>query len=484
MKFNIRNLFAGLVIVIVLAVVFLRGDQINELAQTMAQGAMIPLVVAIFIQLGKYCAQSFAYTFSFKSVGETMRPKNTLPLVFGTFFLNTVMPSLNLAGTTLVVDDARRRGISPGKATSAALLMQITVDSAFATIMIISFALLSLTVGLSPIWVAFGMVVIVLVGCMIGIMVLGNKNPALVIRMLNPIAAFVNRVLVRFHKEPLKPWVEKTVESFSAAAKLLSKNPKTVMKAWGCSFIASCCELTAFCLVGYSFGVSAAEPLICGYVVATLFAMVSFTPQGVGVVEAAVTVAFTAFGASATAGMAIGLVYRGIVFWMPFIIGAILIQTTKTFRPDKEKKKKEKVPDKNFNRQREREELNAAAERIKQNHEEVHARLKQRVSGGSADPAAAEVAEVPAGVSATVDAPAADAAPVNEGAFSEVAVEEVEASSVASSSSSDSAASEAAFSASDASSVAAAAVSEPKVSAELHSANEAPEPETSSPQKG
>ena len=35
--------------------------------------------------------------------------------------------------------------------------------------------------------------------------------------------------------------------------------------------------------------------------------------------------------------MAIGLVYRGIVFWMPFIIGAILINVTKTFRGGDEK---------------------------------------------------------------------------------------------------------------------------------------------------
>ena len=354
---------AGLVIIIVLAFVFLRGDQINELAETMAQGAVIPLVIAILTQLCKYVSQSFAYTFSFKAVGETMRPKNTLPLVFGTFFLNTVIPSLNLAGTTLVVDDARRRGISAGKATSAALLMQITVDSAFATIMIIGFAILALTVGISPIWLVFGFVVILLVGAMISIMVLGNKNPELVIRILNPISRFVNKVLVRFHKNPLDPWVEKTVHSFSKAAKLLAKNPKTVLKAWGCSLIASCCELSAFCLVGYAFGVAVPESLVCGYVVATLFAMISFTPQGVGVVEAAVTVAFTAFGASATAGMAIGLVYRGIVFWMPFLIGAILIQTTKTFRPKKEKK--EKVPDTNFNRQRRREELGIKAAKNK-----------------------------------------------------------------------------------------------------------------------
>ncbi|MEF2846479.1 MAG: lysylphosphatidylglycerol synthase domain-containing protein, partial [Eggerthellaceae bacterium] len=184
---------AGLIIIIVLAFVFLRGDQINELAQTMAQGAMIPLVIAILTQLCKYFSQSFAYKFSFKAVGEHMRARNTLPLVFGTFFLNTVFPSLNLAGTTLVVDDARRRGIAPGKATSAALLMQITVDSAFATIMIIGFALLALTVGLSPIWLLLGCVVILLVSCMIGVMVLGHKNPQLVIRFLTPIARLINK---------------------------------------------------------------------------------------------------------------------------------------------------------------------------------------------------------------------------------------------------------------------------------------------------
>ena len=153
-----------------------------------------------------------------------MHPKHTLPLVFGTFFLNTVVPSLNLAGTTLVVDDARRRGIEPGKATSAALLMQITVDSAFATIMIIGFSILALTVGLSPIWLLFGLVVIVLVGAMISVMVLGHKNPDLVVRILIPIARFINKVLVRFHKDPMAPWVEKTVKSFSSAAKLIVQN--------------------------------------------------------------------------------------------------------------------------------------------------------------------------------------------------------------------------------------------------------------------
>ena len=109
MKFNVKNLFMGVILIIVLAVVFLRGDQLVELGETMKQGSPLPLVAAILTQLCKYFAQSFAYSRSFAAVGECMEPKSTLPLVFGTFFMNTIAPSMNLAGTTLVVDDARRR---------------------------------------------------------------------------------------------------------------------------------------------------------------------------------------------------------------------------------------------------------------------------------------------------------------------------------------------------------------------------------------
>lgn len=341
---NIRLLLIGLVIIIVCAVVFMRGDQLVELVETMKQGATLPLIAAICTQLGKYLSQSFAYSHCFKAVNERMKPRSTLPLVFGTFFMNTIAPSLNLAGTTLVVNDARKRGIEAGKATSAALLMQITIDGAFATIMISAFIMLALTVGLSPLWFLVGMLVIVLVSVMILIMVLGRRRPAIVLRALSPIERLVNSVLVRFKKKPLNPWAGKLVTSFSDAAGLIGQNPRPTLEAYGCSIIASLCELSCFCLVGLAFGVTSIEPLVCGYVVATLFAMISITPQGVGVVEAMVVVAFTAFGESSAAGMAIGLVYRGIVFWMPFIIGAILINATKTFRGEVEKPAAEAEP--------------------------------------------------------------------------------------------------------------------------------------------
>ena len=343
-KPSIQKLLVGFVIVIVLAFILLRGDQLVELVETMKKGAVIPLVLAVLTQLGKYYAQSWAYHFTFASVNEKMGPKETLPLVFGTFFMNTIAPSLNMAGATLVVDDARRRGIPGGKATSAALLMQMTIESGFMTIMIVGFIILQVTGNLSPAWFLTGLVVVVMVGFMGGIMFIGRKSPKMLVGLLHPIERLVNLILKKFNKNPLDPWAEKAVASFGDAAGTIAGNPKTAAKAFGCSIAASTCELAAFCLVGVAFNITNPEALICGYVIATLLAMISPVPQGVGFVEAGVMVLFSAYDINSAAGMASVLVYRGLVFWMPFLIGAVLIQRTKTFKRDDGKKGKPDKP--------------------------------------------------------------------------------------------------------------------------------------------
>jgi len=323
---NIRKLVAGVVVVIVLAFIFMRGDQLVQLAEAIQTGSPLFIILAILAQLGKYFAQGFGFRACFDTVGEKITFKTGLSLVFGTFFVNTIAPSLNLAGTSLVVDTAHKQGISAGKATSAALLMQLCIDSGFTCIMILTFTVLSLTVGLDPGWLALGMLAIVLVGGLVTVMVLGGVRPDLVVRVLRPVERLVNRILVKFKRESMGPWLERTVESFSGASTLIVKRPKKTLKAFACSLTASLFEITCFAMAGLAFGVQSPEPLICGYVVATLFAMISFTPQGVGVVEAACVVAFGLFGIDGASALVVVMVYRGIVFWMPFLIGAVVIQ--------------------------------------------------------------------------------------------------------------------------------------------------------------
>lgn len=326
MRGNVQKIVAGVVVVIVLAFIFLRGDQLVELADTVQRGMPIFLILAVVAQLGKYVAQGFAYRFCFDTVGGDIPFRTGLQLVFGTFFVNTIAPSLNLAGATLVTDVAIKRGIPAGKGTSAALLMQLTIDSGFVLIMLVTFTVLSFTVGLEPGWFALGLIAVVLVGGLVAVMIVGGLKPDLVIRVMKPVVRLINKILARFKRDPIDDFAVDMVHSFSGAAKLIVKHPKKTVRAFACSLCASACEISCFSLSGLAFGVSAPEALICGYVVATLFAMISFIPQGVGVVEAAVTVAFGLFGLGGAAGLATVIVYRSIVFWMPFLIGAVVIQ--------------------------------------------------------------------------------------------------------------------------------------------------------------
>lgn len=57
MKGTVRKILIGVVIVIVLAVIFMRGDQLKDLSRTIQEGSPFFLILAVLCQFGKYFAQ-------------------------------------------------------------------------------------------------------------------------------------------------------------------------------------------------------------------------------------------------------------------------------------------------------------------------------------------------------------------------------------------------------------------------------------------
>ncbi len=302
MRGNLQKIMIGIVVVIVLAFILFSGDSLVKLVDTIKQGTPAFIIAAVAAQVGKYLAQGRGFQACFNTVNGYISYGTGLSLVFGTFFMNTVAPSMNLAGTSLV-----------------------------------TFGALSFTVGLQPGWLAVGAVAIALVGGLVFMITVGGLKPNLVLKVLHPFVKLADKVLAHFKKPPVDDAVTRTIHNFSDAAHLITKNPRKTVQSFLWTTLSSVCEMGCFVLVGFAFGVHQPEALICGYVVATLFAMISFVPQGVGVVEAAVTVAFALFGVDSATGLAVVMVYRGIVFWLPFLVGAFVIQRMRAFVPSKKK---------------------------------------------------------------------------------------------------------------------------------------------------
>lgn len=324
MKKNLKKILVGLVVVIVLAVIFLRGDQLEELVATIERGAPLFLIGAVVFQLGKYFAQGASFIWCFKSVGSRLSLKEGIKLVFATFFVDTVIPSFNMSGTSIVIAEAAHEHISAGKATGAALLRQVSINAGFLVIMVIGFAILGIAGGLNAGWIALGVIAILIVGGMVAAM-----KPDLLLKLLAPLVRVIDRFLTKRKKKPVDAWVKDTVNTYAQSAALMTKNKQDIGADLGLNVAASIFELGCFAFVALAFGVHDIEAMICGYVVVTLFAMISFVPQGVGVVEAAALVTFALFGIDQATAMAVIMVYRAIVFWLPFLIGAVVIQRSK-----------------------------------------------------------------------------------------------------------------------------------------------------------
>lgn len=325
-KKNLISIGAGLAVIVFLAIFFMRGDQLQHLIETIRHGTPIFLLIGFVCQLGKYFTQGLSFTWCFKAANAKMPLSKNVMLVFQTFFMDTIIPSFNISGTSTVVEAASARGIESGRATDAALLRQVSINASFIVVMIVGFAILLFMGKLKTGWLILGAGAIVTVGAMVTAMILAALKPDWVLKVAAPFERVLDKVLARLHRGSIDASVKNLVSTYSSAAKSMVHNEGCIAAEMGYAILANVFEVGCFGLVGIAFGMDDFAAVICVYVVATLAAMASPIPQGVGVVETASLVAFTLFGVEQACGMAVIMVYRVIVFWMPFLIGAVLMR--------------------------------------------------------------------------------------------------------------------------------------------------------------
>ncbi|KFI35012.1 hypothetical protein HX99_06965 [Peptococcaceae bacterium SCADC1_2_3] len=69
--------------------------------------------------------------------------------------------------------------------------------------------------------------------------------------------------------------------------------------------------------------------LIAGYAVGILFVIISVTPGGTGIMEGIMAIVFVSLGVPFEKAVVVTFAYRGITFWLPFILGIFGLRKTK-----------------------------------------------------------------------------------------------------------------------------------------------------------
>lgn len=326
-----RKAILWLVGIAALVLLTTRTAEIIALADTVRSGSFLLLLAAILLQVGRHLMTALSYSQAFLAVGVETRTRQFIPVVFGAIFMNTIMPTGGTAGPVLIIDDARRRGVPAGRATSAMLLSQVAYFAGFAVIMSVGFVILWSTGRLGSSEFVAGLILIGVLALFSGLLVMGKFRPALLGKLMGGIERAVERLAAAFSRPAPRKWSTEMLHSFSEASEAIWDDPKGIGRVIGCATGGHALDLATFMAVGFAFGFTEIGPLTAGFVVAILLTVISVVPQGVGIVEAGVALLLTSYGVQGTIATAISLVFRGIVFWLPVGIGAVLLRRTRSF---------------------------------------------------------------------------------------------------------------------------------------------------------
>ena len=127
-------------------------------------------------------------------------------------------------------------------------------------------------------------------------------------------------------------WIEEGVIEFNNASKNITKQTKEIWKLIGCYFLVHVINILSLFFVFMAFNEQVSIwTLVSGFVMGVVFQIVGITPYGIGLTESAMTLTFTSQGVPAEIAILITLTYRGITFWLPLLIGFILLRKIHIF---------------------------------------------------------------------------------------------------------------------------------------------------------
>ncbi|WP_251197850.1 lysylphosphatidylglycerol synthase transmembrane domain-containing protein [Anaerotardibacter muris] len=334
-----------LVIIIAAGFIVANFDYLMSIINAMQGGALIPLVVAIIIMVARHVVQAMSYNEAFGAVGHKTGLWHNIVLIFSLVFINTFCLFSGATGVAFIIDDAHRRGCDIGTSTSGAILSQIGYFAAVFLISIIGFTTMLVAGTMNVVFLIGGLLLAGTLLVLLSFFFMGYYKPGWLVKIFRVVENIINKVIGIVKRQLPKNWGKSTAQSFINSALVLAHNPKGALITVFYAAVSALLNMACLIAIGVAFGFEDIPTLVAAFSVAAIAVILSPTPQGVGVVEAAIAAILTSAGCSLSVATAIALVYRGIMFWIPFCIGAILLSQSGFFQSKKDTSLKGKYKD-------------------------------------------------------------------------------------------------------------------------------------------
>lgn len=306
--FRSRNYYAKEVLgflFILFAIFFFRHQrhELHELGGILRSSNTLLLILGITLTITYCLCHAIMYRYSFKTISADITVGNGLKLFLKRNFVSVFLPGGGVTSLAFFSGEVERGGVSRTRISLASYIYGLVgIFTVFIVTIPVMFYLLFTKQQIEGDLLAFtvlSLTIILLIGLSISLVKKG----------------WAYRKLVRFRPDTELILEEIAASNFSSVALT-----KTILISLLIEFIGIAHLVVAMKALGISGHVDAA---IVGYVIATLFLVISPFLKGLGAVELGLVIVLKRYGLDTTQAAAVTFLYRSFEFWLPLIFGAM-----------------------------------------------------------------------------------------------------------------------------------------------------------------
>lgn len=319
------------VIIAILAVVYVvvSFTQIEQIATALQKGNWPFLVLAFLVEGGVLVNTAYTYRAVYRLMGAEESVRQLFKIGTASTFVNIIAPSGGLGGMAYFIASSNREKISSARIMVIGILFVIYEYVSLLFVVVLGFIALIRRNDLNPGEVTAAVLLLLSAVAFTGLLFLANKSAERLGGMLAGVFKGINRLLHRlFHRDLLDPekargFALEIGEGISA----MHSNRKNLLMPLVLSLVNKGLLITVLMFIFLALDVRfSMGSLVGGYSIGQLFYYVSPTPGGVGVVESIFPVALNLLRVPFTKAVLVTLMYRGVTFWFPFLVGGVTMR--------------------------------------------------------------------------------------------------------------------------------------------------------------
>jgi glycosyltransferase 2 family protein len=302
-------------------------NDLADVAGVLRRGQPGWLGVALVLQLLWFLNQAILYRSIYHLLGLPARTLGLLPIVLASNFLNFVTPSASLGAVALFLDDARQRGLDPGKVALASVVRLVLNLVWFGMLLAFTLTVLAARMELMVEYLVAASLLLAATAVVVSGLVLAALRPNLPAQFLGWVGRLADRLgRAVLHRDlSAEDRARRFGMEFGQAASALWAGRQRLPQPWLHVMLFDALQVGVLYAMLRAFPGDGAAispvTLVVVFTLGVLFSVVAVTPQGLGVVEVTLLGAFTMVGLPMGRAAIVVLAYRGFCFWTPLLVG-------------------------------------------------------------------------------------------------------------------------------------------------------------------